>query len=1005
MVFFKRKPVVYLPRPVIQDENAEVWVIPATSEVFTSYEAYLSRMDFYKQRRFICEITGHSGLNFFEALRSETEESREVNNTFPEALKEPILRRIQFSTVSRVDNLVDEIFEEFRTDFYPGENVLILLEDTTRLHGIIRDKANFAEQLYADGTIKTPAYARYLVKIQDRQNEEALLDHDHITRDRKAFTKLMLRGFIKNNVTRESWTGAPWLVKPSIAEEYKIATEVPKHLQYGAKVAEKKAQKKADQEGYFGFFSSQQLPALKPATKAQKAKLSAQDLARSSQAQYEEYQRSLNGNPTFLLPSNPLRPSKPPVVGDKKMQPPSMPSGPSAVSVPSVVITNESVPPAPSPPPIRYPVEDLELPPPRDGSHRPTLKFMMVGESDEDGVENLLPDDLEPDSVGLLLETWDTLNVYCEVFQIDSFTFDDFLQAMRFSSEEMDCELFVEIHCAVLKKLVNSENDNGAIQITLPDFPVEESDDSEDEEDEDEEEPEESAGRMTTRGSLAKKELESLKSQADKNEEEEDTQIHRAAEMFTNYGWIDRLRRRDFRNGGWELVMIGLLHQLSVRPRYEQTCNDILKHLAPLDAKPTQKTAQGQYRTLDINLRVKALQILTTLSLETKAIRNYLEECSNQMTEFRKVKIEHQKARKAALVELRQLHQDRKALQPEPEKNEKSPTPVPDLEGMDDSKLTLEGDSEMPMDTEDEDTPRPRALRGGVDRALERKRKQEVERERKEQLAKQPKGSKQYQKVLKKIDDQKAKIEKLQEEIDTVDNDLREADCPRTRCLGLDRFCNRYWWFERNAMPYGGMPDSSTSEACYANGRLWVQGPDDMERAGFIDLTDDQRKVYHKHFQTTPAERKKHEEGSTHLLNAREWGYYDEPESIEQLIAWLNGRGNREFKLLKELHLQRKHIVNYMQNRQAYLTESRDRAESEEMPTKRVTTRTKTYLDLNENGLRCLRWRNTTALNEIGHLHVDPDRPTKRQKRNTDDAREIKATRGKPLTRQGSRRG
>jgi hypothetical protein len=39
------------------------------------------------------------------SLVNQTEESREVNNTFPEALKEPILRRIQFSTVSRVDNL------------------------------------------------------------------------------------------------------------------------------------------------------------------------------------------------------------------------------------------------------------------------------------------------------------------------------------------------------------------------------------------------------------------------------------------------------------------------------------------------------------------------------------------------------------------------------------------------------------------------------------------------------------------------------------------------------------------------------------------------------------------------------------------------------------------------------------------------------------------------------------------------------------------------------------
>lgn len=93
-VLYKRKPVTYLPRPVIEDESSEVnsccigsahsfsltivlqvWVIPETSEVFTSYEPYLSRMDFYKTRRFICEITGHSGLTFFEAYRSEVRTS------------------------------------------------------------------------------------------------------------------------------------------------------------------------------------------------------------------------------------------------------------------------------------------------------------------------------------------------------------------------------------------------------------------------------------------------------------------------------------------------------------------------------------------------------------------------------------------------------------------------------------------------------------------------------------------------------------------------------------------------------------------------------------------------------------------------------------------------------------------------------------------------------------------------------------------------------------------
>ncbi|KAG2421869.1 hypothetical protein HFD88_005845 [Aspergillus terreus] len=969
-----------------------VWVIPETNEVFTSYEPYLQRMDFYKQRRFICEITGHSGLTFFEALKSEMEESREVNNSFPEALKEPILRRIQFSTVSRVDNLVDEIYEEFKQDFYPGEPVLILCEDNARLHGVIRDKVNFADQLYPDGTIKTRGYATYLVKVLDRPNEEALTDQEHITRDRKTFTKQMLRAFIKNNVTRESWNGAPWLVKPSIAEEYRISTEVPKHLQYGAKVAEKKAMKKADQEGFFGFFASQQLPELKPAVKGQKSKPSHNDLARSKEAQFLEYQRSLNGNPTFVVNNKPGGSGR-----SSKSQEPDRKSQMS----PAVVVQAEP-PRPPSPPPIKYPIEDLDIAPDREKKkQRPPLKFLSLDETDDPRDEDLLHDDLDPKSVGLLLETWNTLNVYCEVFELDSFTFDDFFQAMRFSNEDIDCELFVEVHCAVLKKLVNAEKDDGgAIQISLPELPDEDSEESEEEEEEEEAspEPEPVMTRMTTRSSLAKAEAENLKAQANGGADAE-LKIHRAAELFKDHSWIDRLRKRDFRNGGWEMVMAGLLYRLSARPRMEGVCNDILKHLAPLEEEPTQETVQAQYATLNLNLRIKALEIICMLSLETKSIRNYLEECSNQMTEFRKEKIEYQKARKAALEELRRLHQERKALQPEPEK---SPSPPPELEALEDTKMTgVDGDSELPADSDDETQPE-RSLRGGMDRVLERKRKQEEERERKEQQAKQPKGSKQYQRVLKKIEDQKAQIAKLEEKIETVDNDLREADCPRTKCLGKDRFCNRYWWFERNAMPYGGMPNSSTAEAQYANGRLWVQGPDEMERIGFIHVSDEQKKQYQKEFHMTPLERKKAEEGPTRLFNAHEWGYYDEPEAIEKLIEWLDSRGNRELKLRKELILQRDNIVKHMRLRRDYLAQTAETSESEELPAKRVTTRNKTYVE-ERSKHRCLRWRNSTALSENGHLHVDASRPNKRAKRATDDPKEIKNRQGKPLTRQGSR--
>lgn len=496
-------------------------------------------------------------------------------------------------------------------------------------------------QYYPDGGVKSEAYARYLIKI-DRSHEEALLDQDHITRDRKTFSKQMLRAFIKNNTTRESWSGAPWLVKPTIAEEYKIETEVPKHLQYGARVAEKKAMKKADQEGHFGFFSSKKLPELKPATgNAAKVKLTPQELARNKAEQFLEYQRSLNGDPSFLVAKQngmTVNRSIKDLEVDKKLPP-----------APTVVI-NAAPPPPPAP---KYPMEDLDVKYDPERRTRPKLSFGVdsVADTSDDG--DLLQDEIKPESVSHFLETWNTLNVYCEVFQLDSFTFDDFVEAMRFSSEEATCELFVEVHCAVLKKLVNAATDDGAIQVSLPDLPHDSSDESEPEEDEEEEEesipePEPVVTRMTTRSSLAKAEAANLQSQLENSNGADSGQplVHRAASLFEKYDWIDKLRKRDFRHGGWELIMAGLLNQLSVRPKMRAICEEILKHLAPVDIEPTQESVGRQYLTLDVNLRIRALQIICMLSLETKAIRNYLEECSNQMTEFRKEKIEHQRARK-----------------------------------------------------------------------------------------------------------------------------------------------------------------------------------------------------------------------------------------------------------------------------------------------------------------------------------------------------------------------
>ncbi|KAK4934315.1 hypothetical protein LTR10_024380 [Elasticomyces elasticus] len=1024
MVLFKRKPVRYLPHPYIDDQECDVWVISESNEVFTSYDAYLERMDFFKSKKFTCEVTGRSGLNFFDALRSEQAGSREIDEAFPQALREPVLRRVQFSTTSRVDNLVEEVFNEFKNDFYPGELVTVILDDSSRLNGRVRDKAKFAEIRRPDGVVARNAFSRYFVRLIDRPDEEALVDDQHIARDRKIFTKQMLRSFIKNAVTREGWIGAPWLVKPEIAERFRIDTNVPPHLQYSSKVAAKKAEKKhasveQQQDGMFGIWQPHRLPDLQPALKSRKGQQHQQQQPAQMDppmGMYPDYPHMHVMPDPGLLPRSwdYMQPPPPPPLGyDSYYQgypnqhmppnghyyPPQAPPQP----VPQKQVAVE-VPPTP-PPPIKYPIDDLDVEPVRDGTHRPALKFVAEEQClDDKSVDDVIPG-LREETVGLLLEIWNTLNVYCQVLKLDSFTFDDFVEAMLFSSVEADCELLIEVHCAVLKQLVNSEHNNeGAIQISLPDLPH--SDDEEEESEEEESklptptpEPEYPAKR--TRSSLNKVKFADEQPEPVKVEEV-DIVPHRAAEMLGEYSWIDRLRKRDLIDGGWELVMVGLLHQLAGRGRLTDRCNRILRHLAPLDAKPTIETARIQYATMDINLRADALQMICQLFLETKTVKDFLEEMSNTMTQYRKLKIEHQRARKEALTKLKELQVERRVLAPEPEK---SPTPVPELEEAMEAVKAEEGDISIP-DSEDEELMVTRSLRRGNDRAAERKRKREQEQERREKAAeaKQNKGSKEYQKVLKQIEKEREKVQAAEDAIIVVDNDLREADCPRTRVLGKDRFCNRYWWFERNAMPHGGLPDSSTAKAEYANGRLWVQGPDDMEREGFIELSEPDKNAYYRRFQMTPAERKAMEEGPTTLMKAKQWGFYDTAEELDMLIGWLDSRGYRELKLQKELTMQRDVIIKHMEKRAAYLA---PREESEEPPT-RMSTRTKTHLS--DKTHRCLRWRNTSAIAELGHRHVDPPpKPRPRGKKNA-SLEETKSSgppalnrQGKPATRQGTR--
>ncbi|KAI1106906.1 ATP-utilizing chromatin assembly and remodelling N-terminal-domain-containing protein [Jackrogersella minutella] len=993
MVLFKRKPVQFLQTPPVDDESVEVWYITQTGEVFVTYEEYLNRMDFYNQPRFICQITGHSGLTFFEALKSEHNGAQEVEQAFPEALKAPVLRRVQFQTISRIDTLVDMIYDEFKSDYYPGEVVMIQSATGERIAGTVRDKARLGSKVLPDGTLTQP-FSRYSISIDGRPDQEASVDGGQIYRDRKIFTKSVLRSFIKKTVTREAWTGAPWLVKHDVAAQYHIDTRVPPHLRYDSKVLERKqhqAQKKASQGtnglqdmngmATFQSFGPARLPELKPAPKSHKA-------TKAHQNQLPHQDHNAHTDSSMFLAQN--HGMLPPVTGNpfhfpfrQNMPPPPLIASPE---------------PPPPPPPIKYPIEDLQLEP-RDDLVRPALKF-MCNDPPEGVVDNGARNDkISMKSIGPLLETWDTLNVFCEVYKLDSFTFDDFVEAMEITTEEIPCQLFTEIHCALLKQMVSSEEDGGKLLVDLPDL---DEDDDEDDQDESmapspEPEPEPKPAGRATRSSLAKLEAERIRAEAAAAEKSPEPEIkHRASDVLDSFNWIEQLKNRAFLDGGWELMMVGLLHQLSKNPRHTETCEELLAHLVPPDVEPSRETVRQHYSMLDLNLRVSALQIICLLTVDTKAFRAYMDECSETMTGYRKEKIEWQRQRKQAIEDLKGLNDQRKILLPE---NMPPSPPAEDNEVAKtngDVKMTNADESpEEPSEEagdSDVDVNARRNTRRGGNRAAERQRKREEQERKKEAelAAKMPKQSKQFVRLLKDIQKKQDVIKKCEEEIATIDNDLREADCARTRILGKDRFWNRYYWYERNGMPYAGLPTSSTADAGYANGCIWVQGPVDMEREGYIDMPAEYQEEYKAKFKMTVPQRKKMEEGRTSVFNAHQWGYYSEPSEVDSLLNWLDPRGFNESKLKKEILAYKEKIVTHMENRTKYLgsadeEEDKDQAKEDgkEGGSKRMATRTKAQSSPEPTNFRCLNWTNNVALEEFNHLHSEPPPPPKTKGRKT----------------------
>lgn len=160
MPLVRRKKVVLHDLPDIATPDAattsssDVFYIPQTGEIFADYETYSARMAFYTMKVFQCELTGKSGLDYFQALSSERTEATTLHARFPAQLKGPVLSSVQWrmsphcscivsghsppsssiEIMGRLDHLVELVYDRFVNRYFAGESEHDSLHTLPPLH-------------------------------------------------------------------------------------------------------------------------------------------------------------------------------------------------------------------------------------------------------------------------------------------------------------------------------------------------------------------------------------------------------------------------------------------------------------------------------------------------------------------------------------------------------------------------------------------------------------------------------------------------------------------------------------------------------------------------------------------------------------------------------------------------------------------------------------------------------------------------------------------------------
>ncbi|KAL9225530.1 hypothetical protein vseg_001439 [Gypsophila vaccaria] len=215
MPLLKRKPFSLLEPPNDLDPRELVFQIRFTKEIFRDYQAYLKRLNLYRQRAWTCKVTGKGNLTYEEALVSEQVASEKVQK-LPEELVGPILRSIQYCMLPLSD-LVRKIKADLQEKLVEGVELQGKKDGYIRPCKIVKvldDKAG--ETRYEVAWLGDDA----------KTIGSAVLYEDDFIRKKIPFGREVLKSFIRESTYRS----IPWVIHGNLAKKYRIPTDVPEDL-------------------------------------------------------------------------------------------------------------------------------------------------------------------------------------------------------------------------------------------------------------------------------------------------------------------------------------------------------------------------------------------------------------------------------------------------------------------------------------------------------------------------------------------------------------------------------------------------------------------------------------------------------------------------------------------------------------------------------------------------------------------------------------------------------